>query len=170
MGMKTRVVILLMLSLLMVDGAEAQRRKKEKPEPVERVKQSTEPRILMDFVLIDTERYMVVGTGQEKRIIEKPIADRGPEPLLRVDYLVEYPKSAIERQLEDTIRFFATVKKGLVTNVVLQGEADPVLMDAVRQAASKLKFDLSWHDANRPEFQYTQQIIFKLPDIILSRP
>jgi hypothetical protein len=174
------IVLILTLAVLFVGEVNAQRSKKK----TKRVESKTtvrnpvaEPKIRYEylptsteFILVDTVRYMVVGTGQDKRIIEKPIADRGPEPLLRIDYLVEYPKIAIERQLEDTIRFFATVKKGLVTNVVLQGDAEPLLMDAVREAASKLKFDLSWHDANRPEFQYTQQIIFKLPDIILSRP
>jgi hypothetical protein len=165
MGMNIRLALLLLLSLVIVNGASAQRSKKKVKPAVK------SPGVMRMLVTVaDTNRYMVVGTGLDQRIVEKPMAERGPEPLLRVDYLVDYPKSAIERKLEDTIRFFATVKNGLVTSVVLQGDADPLLMDAVRDAAGKLKFDLSWHDANRPEFQYTREIIFKLPDTITSRP
>jgi hypothetical protein len=54
--------------------------------------------------------------------------------------------------------------------VILQSDANEMLLNEVREAAMKLKFDLSWHQPDKPEFQYTKEVTFKLPNDISLRP
>jgi hypothetical protein len=157
------------LFCISVVGSVAAQQPKGKPTikaPGPAINKNSVPEARSERVIIDSISYKTVDGRIERRAFTDPY----PEPLIGVNYLVEYPSRAIAAKLSGKVRFFATVKEGAVANVILQSDADELLLAAVRDAANKLKFDLSWHQPNKQEFQYTREVTFTLPDKISILP
>jgi hypothetical protein len=171
MGMRILMVLVIAIAMVSVSDVHGQRSKKKTKKKGQTLQiRVKKPEPLPSLITVDVpvrQTLSIPNAAVSQRDVE---TTPPPEPLIGVKYFVDYPTSALERNIEGNVRFFATVKGGVVTNVVLQGDADPVLLDAVRDAASKLHFDASWHTPDKQEFVYTREVLFRLPYDITARP
>jgi outer membrane biosynthesis protein TonB len=103
------------------------------------------------------------------RARETPLELR-PEPLIGIHYLATYPAEAAIHKIEGVVRFTATIRSGHVTDLRIDRSTHELLSKAVLESARLLEFDLSWHAPDKPEFTYSREVSFTLPDNITARP
>ncbi len=158
-----RLILFLMCATLVVSDGYAQKpktkvtKKSKKPAPAADVWEAYPE-------LVTTKIEQTADVAIEIKVAPQP------EPLIGIHYLLAYPKEAVEGKVQGTVTYTVKVRDGKVIDAKIERPDNMYLTSSVLEAAHKLQFDRSWHAPDKPEFYYSREVEFLLPDIIRSIP